>query len=95
MSIPEEKRRALDMTREWLFQLLDRRYRPKISEIRERACRLLRHYPWAHDAELMERALNEHQARGMRRLARKLKETNDAEGRERSRRDVDTQGAEG
>jgi hypothetical protein len=51
MSVPEEKRRTLIYTREWLFKLLDRRYRPGWTEIRDTAARLLHHYPFTHDIE--------------------------------------------
>lgn len=51
MSVPEEKRRAVQYTREWLFKLLDRRYRPGWTEIRKKASRLLRHYPFDMDIE--------------------------------------------
>ena len=56
-----------------MFQLLDRRYRPKMSEIRERASRLLKHFPWSMDADDMERALIARHARAMRRVLRKIK----------------------
>lgn len=58
MSTPDEKERALNATREWLFRLLDRRYQPTITEIRQTACRLLRHYPWTMDADAMRKALD-------------------------------------
>jgi len=58
MSLPCEKERALNATREWLFRLMDRRYRPGWGEIRTTAARLLRHYPWAMDAEAMRKALD-------------------------------------
>jgi hypothetical protein len=57
MSLPDEKARAVRYTREWLFKLLDRKYQPKISEVRAQACRLLRHYPWGHDLDVFLKAL--------------------------------------
>ena len=51
MSVPEEKRRAVNYTREWLLRLLDPRYRPGWTEIRATASRLLRHYPFEYDVE--------------------------------------------
>jgi hypothetical protein len=57
MSLPDEKIRAVRYTRDWLFQLLDRRYQPKISEIRARASRLIKHYPFDHDLSVFQKAL--------------------------------------
>lgn len=68
MSMPDEKARALNQTREWLVLLLDREYKPKMSEIRAKACALLRHYPWTMDAEVMEKALVAQHNRTMKRM---------------------------
>jgi len=68
MSLPDEKARALNQTREWLVLLLDREYKPKMSEIRAEACALLRHYPWTMDAEVMEKALIAQHNRAMKRM---------------------------
>lgn len=51
MSLPEEKIRAVNYTREWLFKLCDPKYRPKWTELRANARRLLKHYPWTMDTE--------------------------------------------
>jgi hypothetical protein len=70
MSLPDEKKRALNNTREWLFQLLDRRYQPKMGEIRNKASHLLKHFPNLMDAGDMEKALNDRHERIVSRLKR-------------------------
>ena len=50
MTVQSEKFRALQMTREFLRELLDPKKTPKVRrEIRERAYRCLRHFPWDMD----------------------------------------------
>jgi hypothetical protein len=51
MSLPDEKHRALKCTKEWLEQLKDKSYKPNTGEVREKASRLLKHYPWSYDIE--------------------------------------------
>lgn len=51
MSLPDEKYRALKCTKEWLEQLKDTSYKPNTGEVREKASRLLKHYPWSYDIE--------------------------------------------
>jgi hypothetical protein len=70
MSLPDEKARAVTYAREWLYRLLDRKYKPTMTEIRSTACRLLRHYPWAHDVEIMLKALEAEQCESISRLRR-------------------------
>jgi hypothetical protein len=70
MSLPEQKAMALNQTREWLFKLLNRRYQPTMTEIRDTASRLLKHFPWSMDAEVMEQALIAQHNRAMKRVMR-------------------------
>jgi len=51
MSLPDEKSRALKNTKDWMSQLKDKSYKPNTGEVREKAHRLLRHYPWSYDIE--------------------------------------------
>ena len=47
MTLPDERYRAVKYAREFLRDLLDPRITPGVpKEIRERACSVLRHYPW-------------------------------------------------
>lgn len=70
MSLPDQKARALNQTHEWLLKLLDRRYRPTMTEIRDTASRLVKHFPWTMDAEVMEKALIAQHNRAMKRVMR-------------------------
>lgn len=46
MTTPDEEARAIAMTRTFLFALLDPRQTPRVPrEIRQRASRVLKHYP--------------------------------------------------
>jgi len=50
MSLKDEQFRSLQMTRDFLYIMLDSQRRPKkVSEIREMALRCLRHYPVLKD----------------------------------------------
>ena len=47
MTLPDEERKALRYTRDFLSDLMNRRITPGVSkDIRERAAACLRHYPW-------------------------------------------------
>jgi hypothetical protein len=53
MTMPDERFRAVKYAREFLYDLLDPKKTPKVPrEIRQRALRVLRHYPMEHDMEL-------------------------------------------
>lgn len=53
MTLPDERRRAVVNTREFLRSLLDPKKTPKVPKsIRKQAYYLLKHYPW--DAHLDE-----------------------------------------
>jgi len=46
MTVPHERSYAIHNTQQFLFDLLDKKKTPRVSkEVRERARRLLRHYP--------------------------------------------------
>jgi hypothetical protein len=46
MTLPDEEARAIDATRQFMFELLDPRLTPRVpAAIRQRARRLLKHYP--------------------------------------------------
>lgn len=46
MTLPFEEKRAVNYTREFLYDLLIPSKTPRVpKEIRDRACSLLRHYP--------------------------------------------------
>jgi len=52
MTIPVERTRAVLQTRSFLFDLLDPKQTPRVPrEIRQRAARMLRHYPWWLDLD--------------------------------------------
>jgi hypothetical protein len=52
MTLPFERTRAVNNTREFLFSLLDPKQTPRISSaIREQARSLLRHYPTPLDMD--------------------------------------------
>ncbi|NCZ82889.1 MAG: hypothetical protein EBX64_07040 [Betaproteobacteria bacterium] len=53
MTMPDERFRAVKYAREFLYDLLDPKKTPKVPrEIRQRALRVLRHYPMETDMEL-------------------------------------------
>jgi hypothetical protein len=53
MTMPDERFRAVKYAREFLYDLLDPKKTPKVPrEIRDRARRVLRHYPLEHEMEL-------------------------------------------
>jgi hypothetical protein len=46
MSLPEEEKRALEQTKNFLFDLLDPKKTPRVPrDVRKRASRCLKHYP--------------------------------------------------
>ena len=46
MTLPEEEARAIAMTRTFLYALLDPKQTPRVPrEVRQRARRVLKHYP--------------------------------------------------
>jgi hypothetical protein len=48
MTMPSERARAINYAREFLRDLLDPKKTPRVPrEIRVRAYRVLRHYPWS------------------------------------------------
>jgi hypothetical protein len=50
--MPDERFRAVRYAREFLYDLLDPKKTPKVpKEIRQRALRVLRHYPMESDME--------------------------------------------
>ncbi len=50
MTLPNERYRAIGAAREFLRDLLDPKKTPKVpKKYRERAYRVLKHYPWAYD----------------------------------------------
>ena len=49
MTLPDERIRAINNTRLFLLDLIDRTQPIKVSEVRGRAGRLLRHYPSAFE----------------------------------------------
>lgn len=50
MTLPDERYRAVRYAREFLYELLDPKKTPKVpKEIRQRAARVLRHFPGEHD----------------------------------------------
>jgi hypothetical protein len=60
MSLPDEKARAVKYAGEFLREIMLMRVtdiRKNAGGIRRRAIRILRHYPWSHDIEVMESAL--------------------------------------
>ena len=53
MTIASERTRAVNLTAEFLYDLLDPKQTPRVpKEIRRRAAALLRHYPSRFDMEL-------------------------------------------
>lgn len=53
MTMPDERFRAVRYAREFLHDLLDPKKTPKVpKEIRQRALRVLRHYPMEQEMEL-------------------------------------------
>jgi hypothetical protein len=52
MTLPYERFRAVKYAQEFLEDLLDAKKTPKVpKDIRQRALRVLRHYPTPHDME--------------------------------------------
>jgi hypothetical protein len=50
MTMPDERFRAVEYAREFLYELLDPKKTPKVpKEIRQRARSVLRHYPMEHE----------------------------------------------
>lgn len=62
MTMPSERTRAVNHTREFLYSLLDPKVTPRIPKyIRDEAYRLLRHFPTQLDMELVsEREMGTH-----------------------------------
>lgn len=58
MTMPFERYRAIEQTREFLRSLLDPKQTPKVpAQIRRQAASCLRHYPWSlYVEELAEKA---------------------------------------
>ena len=55
MTMPSERRNAVNRTREFLGDLMNPKKTPRVSkEIRENAYRCLKHYPSEYDMELAE-----------------------------------------
>lgn len=47
MTLPNERRRSIEVTRDFLRDLLDPKKTPRVPRaVRDRAYRCLRHYPW-------------------------------------------------
>lgn len=60
MTLPYERRRAVEQTEKFLLELIDPKATPKVpNTIRMQAKALLRHYPTGHDLEMIERAWEE------------------------------------
>ena len=58
MTMPDERSRAIKYAREFLRDLLDSKQTPKVPRaIRERALRVLRHFPGEYDMSEAARAL--------------------------------------
>ena len=54
MTVPCERTRAVNQTREFLFELLDPKKTPRVPKaIRQTAGHLLRHYPTNYDMDLI------------------------------------------
>lgn len=54
MTLPSERTRAVNYTREFLYSLIDPRKTPRVPKhIREDASRLLRHYPSQVDMDII------------------------------------------
>ena len=54
MTLPHERLRAVNYTREFLRDLLDPSVTPRVPKnIRERAAGLLKHYPWEVEMEMV------------------------------------------
>ena len=54
MTIPLERTRAVNYTRQFLLELLDPKATPRVPKhIRDRAYHLLRHYPTNFDMEMI------------------------------------------
>lgn len=54
MTIPYERTRAVNHTREFLFQLIDPKKTPRLPKyVRQQAHHLLRHYPTAFDMQMV------------------------------------------
>ena len=55
MTMPSERRSAVNRTREFLVDLMNPKKTPRVpKEIRENAYRCLKHYPSEYDMELAE-----------------------------------------
>lgn len=60
MTLPDERYRAVNLTREFLFELIDPKKTPKLPKyIRQKAYTLLKHYPYSDQYELDEKTQNE------------------------------------
>ena len=58
MTTTEEKVRSIKLTREFLRDLTDPKETPRVPKpIRERALRLMKHYPWGIDEIYIEKGL--------------------------------------
>lgn len=54
MTVPLERTRAVNQTRDFLYQLIDPKKTPRVPKsIRQSALHLLRHYPGQHDMDLI------------------------------------------
>lgn len=52
MTLPHERYRSVNQTREFLYELLDPKKTPRVPKaIRQQARHCLRHYPGAYDME--------------------------------------------
>jgi hypothetical protein len=52
MTLPDERTRAVVMTREFLLRLITREYKRVPAEVREEARMLIRHYPCAYEIDM-------------------------------------------
>ena len=60
MTLPDERYRAVLLTREFLMELLDTRLYPKVpSRVRDKARACLRHYPSTWDMQAASRGVPE------------------------------------
>lgn len=56
MTVPIERTNAVVWTGDFLYDLIDPKKTPRVpKDVRERAKRLLRHYPSAYDMEVIAR----------------------------------------
>lgn len=64
MSLPDEKIRAMQSTRRFLYDLLNPQATPRVPKaVRDRARRVVKHYPFDFEIQEMMEAYNAHRVR--------------------------------